>query len=595
NQNPSVHWDQKITITEDMSDYVIKSASIQVVVNATVDQDVDCPGDTLATDGGANLNQQESYDFVRFYVLVSDLSKSKVWEMAYLQPTDLGQGNPPGDDTLSDSYLIPYDEADLKYFLTSVLSSDNHNFTLTMGIRIYTADNSDTYDNDEFHELLIKSVNLTFSYEKTINQQTSISWNQIGEKVSENIPITNYTGFQVSKATLNFEYMINDTWSSSSPNSEIRVLINNIKHTESVKLSTGTQTFQDASPDGFDLTSLISDDVNISIQVFIADADFELNRTIKVSIDNFSLNITYTVDFDDYQTTLQLFLNGKDKTSSPSIDIPIGQNLTITVKYLNQTGGHITGANIELTGIVGIDHLKELTNNYSITVNTTDMGIKNPFHSLTIEATKTNFQTQPISPNIIVRPRDTEIITVSGEPTIDIDVGEDAQIAIMLNDTDNDKLIKGAIVTYTCTGLVPIPIVLTETNGIYEGVIENPSEGLYTITISAYAENYEFEDLIITLNVGEYVPQEQPDWSWVIYILIGAILGLVMIFSLYLKIWRFPPLVRKIRKVRKKIKKGRKIKPLSFQNRKELVEKIFHEPKQILKFEKTPINKEGGV
>ncbi|MFX1568374.1 MAG: hypothetical protein ACFFCV_08395, partial [Promethearchaeota archaeon] len=40
-QQPSVHWDQNISIPTDMSDYVIKSASIQSIINATVDENLD--------------------------------------------------------------------------------------------------------------------------------------------------------------------------------------------------------------------------------------------------------------------------------------------------------------------------------------------------------------------------------------------------------------------------------------------------------------------------------------------------------------------------------------------------------------------------
>ncbi|MHA1875064.1 MAG: hypothetical protein ACTSUC_01305, partial [Promethearchaeota archaeon] len=193
NQNPSVHWDRNFTMPVDMSNFIIKSASLQVTVNATVDKDVDCPGDTV--------DQQESYDYVRFYVLVSDLTKTKVYEMAYLQPTDLGAGNPPGNDTLSDTYLIPYLEDDLIFYLNSVLNTDNYNFTVTLGIRIYTADNSNEYDNDEFHEILIKSVNLTFEYEKKINQLNKASWKQDGDLIPAN--------YEIENATLNFKYMIN--------------------------------------------------------------------------------------------------------------------------------------------------------------------------------------------------------------------------------------------------------------------------------------------------------------------------------------------------------------------------------------------------
>ncbi|MFX1419385.1 MAG: hypothetical protein ACFE9N_10735 [Promethearchaeota archaeon] len=589
NQNPSVHWDRNVSTFVDMSDYEIKSAFIQAVVSASVDRDVDCPGDTIATDGGANLNQRESYDYVRFYVLISDLPKNKVYEIAYLQPTDLGQGNPPGDDTLPDTYLIPYSEEDLIYFLTSVLSTDNFNFTITLGIRIYTADNSDTYDNDEFHELLIKSVNLTFTYEKKINPQTSFSWVQVGEKVSDNIPITNYTSFQITEALLYFEYMINDTWVSSSRNSEIRVLINNIIYTESIKLSTANQTFKEANPNGFDVSSLISDDVNVSIQVYLAD-DFELNRTIMVSIDNVFLNISYRVSFEDYHTSLQLFLNDVDKTPpiyDPSIEIPIGQNITITVKYTNQTGGHIPNANVQLSGVSFTKDLKEFANNYSITLNSTlhlSMGI----NSLKIEATKTNFETKIYNPTIIVRKIYTEIMTVSGGNTINIDVGESVQLEIMLNDTDNDKLIKGAIVTYKVVDLDPIPRVLTENNGIYEGEIVTPPEGPYTIIISAYAgEYYEFNDFEIALYVGTYVPQPQPDWSWLIYTLIGAILGLVLVFTLYQTHFKYPPLVRKIRKLKKKVRKGNKTKPIPVNKREEIIKDNIQEHARILDLEFT--------
>jgi len=570
NQNPSVHWDRNFTMPEDMSDYIITTASIQARVNATVDQDVDCPGDTVPIDGGGpnSLDQTESYDYVRFYVLLSDLAKEKVYEIAFLQPTDLGEGNPPGNDILSNTYLIPISEDVLIFYLASVLSTDYYNFTVTLGIRIYTADNYNNYDNDEFHELLINSVILNFTYEKKINQQTSISWNQEGDK-PDDISSDNVT---VNEAILNFRYMINDTWTPLSPNSEIQVLINGFTHTETINLWDDAKTyFQDAKSVGFDVTYLIDEDknINLSIQVFLAD-EFELNRTIAIAIDNISLYVSYTVFFDDYQTNLQLFLNGEDKTLSPSAELPIGQNLTITVKYTNQTGGHISGAGIQLTGVGIIENLKEFADNYSKTINVTQelsMGI----NYLNIEATKTNYQTKLINPTITVRKINAEIITVSGESNINIDVGENAHLEIMLNDTDNGELIKGAIVTYTWN-LDPIPRVLTEDNGIYEGEIENPPEGFYTITISVFVgEDYEFEDFEITLNVGAYVPGTQPDLGWLIYILIGAILGLVLIFTLYQTHFKYPPIVRKIRKLKKKVRKTKKTKQIIVNSREQLI------------------------
>jgi hypothetical protein len=64
---------------------------------------------------------------------------------------------------------------------------------------------------------------------------------------------------------------------------------------ETIKLSSATTTFQEAKTGGFDVTSLILKDVNISvaIQVFIADT-FALNQDITISITDVYLEISYT-------------------------------------------------------------------------------------------------------------------------------------------------------------------------------------------------------------------------------------------------------------------------------------------------------------
>ena len=143
-----------------------------------------------------------------------------------------------------------------------------------MGIDIDCEDNYQQPDRDTYYSLLIKTCNLTFDYEKKINQLSSVSWNQICNKISD---ISNHTVL-VTGANLNFKYKVDQTWPELSPNSEIQILINDNKHTESVKLSTATTSFQNAKSGGFDITSLITDDVNFSLQVSIAD-EFALNNT----------------------------------------------------------------------------------------------------------------------------------------------------------------------------------------------------------------------------------------------------------------------------------------------------------------------------
>ena len=570
-----------------MSDYEITSASLSAVVNGSVATfSADPPdysdGVDTANDG---CDQFATGDYVRFYILFSDLNKDKVYEAAYNQTYNLGQEADPEIDKMYDTQMIPVTEETLIFFLTSILNSDDYNFTLTIGMRIWCEDNF-PQDSDWWKLLIIKSVNLNFTYEKWINQQTSISWNQVGNKISESITITNYTSFEVTEAILNFEYKINDTWPSASPNSEISISMNNMMHTETIKLSTATTTFQDAKPDGFDVASLISDDVNLSIQVFLAD-EFELDKRITVSITNISLDISYTVFFDDYQTNLQLFLNGVDRTLTPSIELPVHENLTITVKYTNQTGGHLEDANVRFTSGL-IDNLTQNADNYSITFNVTKR-LSMDDNILKIKAQKRNYEFQEIQIIVTVRKIIVEAITVSGESTINIASGEDASLEIMLNDTDNDKLIEGAIVTYS---IVPSwdggQGFLTEDNGIYEAIIENPPDGLYTITISAIiGSDYEVADFEITLNVGAYIPPEPGrDWGWLISLLIyvfsGVIIGVASLFTIYIKYWRYPPLVRKIRALKKKVYKAKKIKPILVRKREEIVKDNIQNNKSIL-------------
>ncbi|MFW9882362.1 MAG: hypothetical protein ACFFG0_55580, partial [Candidatus Thorarchaeota archaeon] len=88
---------------------------------------------------------------------------------------------------------------------------------------------------------------------------------------------------------------IDTPWSvTSTTNSEIRVLINNNLMSERVNLLTANSSFQDAKEGGYDVTSLILKDLNItlSIQVFLAD-EFGLDQNITISIDDVYFIISY--------------------------------------------------------------------------------------------------------------------------------------------------------------------------------------------------------------------------------------------------------------------------------------------------------------
>ena len=290
-QSTSVHWERNVSLPVNMEDYIITSASLSAVVNATVSANngggggIEVPGDPV--------DDASTYDYVKFYVLLSDLAKNKVYEIAYNQTIDLGKDSVGATDYMPDTFMNIVSEEVLIFFLSSVLSTDNHNFTITLGIRIWCEDNW-VSDQDRWDELLIKSCNLTFTYERKIDQFTSVSWNQNAGKISD---LSN-GNIIVNEAKLNFKYKIDQTWPSYlSPNSEIKILINENPHAESIKLSSANTSFQEAKVGGFNVTSLITDDVNLSIQLFLAD-DFRLDKNITISIDDVFLNITYTVTVD---------------------------------------------------------------------------------------------------------------------------------------------------------------------------------------------------------------------------------------------------------------------------------------------------------
>ena len=291
-QAPSVHLERNITMPVDMSDYIITSVSLSTVVNATVSANngiwggIEVPGDPV-TDAA-------TYDYVRFYVLFSDLTGNKVYEVAFNQSTDLGNDTAGATDDMFDTFLHNKPQNKLIEYLTSVLNTDNRNFTITLGIRIWCEDNLD-WDEDQWDDLWIKSFNLTFTYVKKINRFTSISWNQEGNDISGN-------NTQIVSAHLNFKYKIDQNWTVSSPNSEIRILVNNNSYSEVVKLTDYifSSNFQEAKSGGYNVTSLILKDTNItlSIQLFLAD-DFGLDREIKVSITDVYFYITYVISYTD--------------------------------------------------------------------------------------------------------------------------------------------------------------------------------------------------------------------------------------------------------------------------------------------------------
>jgi hypothetical protein len=77
NQIPHIYWRFNVSMGFDMSDFEIINASIEVIMNASVDQNVDVPGDTTAVYSPVRaLNQIAAYDYIHYTVEVSDMNVS---------------------------------------------------------------------------------------------------------------------------------------------------------------------------------------------------------------------------------------------------------------------------------------------------------------------------------------------------------------------------------------------------------------------------------------------------------------------------------------------------------------------------------------
>ena len=332
---PAVRWKRNITLPINMSDYRITAASIKAVFNATVQArwrtngGIEVPGDSVSP------GQGDTWDFARFNVEISNLvNPGQKYELAHNKTSNLGDDDVAGTwDYIYDTDMTNNnDEQLLIAILENILSSgDNQNLTIILGIDIYCADNDATYDEDNFEELLIRSLNLTFTYVKKIDQLTSLSWNQIGDMINH----TNeqyYSHIHIDNARLNFKYKINQTWHSESINSEIRFLINNIEQTEYAytKLKSYNHTeldgkFIEVKSGGYDITDYIPIEKNITltIQILMLD-EFNLDRVINISIDDVYFLISYTIfyDFDD---------DDDDDKTKPSITKEPWINLLIAI------------------------------------------------------------------------------------------------------------------------------------------------------------------------------------------------------------------------------------------------------------------------
>jgi hypothetical protein len=199
------------------------------------------------------------------------------------------------------------------------------------------------------------------------------------------------------------------------------------------------------------------------------------------------------------------------------------------------------------------------------------------------------YQINTVDIRITVNRVSTLINTTSGLIAVEIASSDDFLIKIVLNNTDFEGTITNATVTYIWENGQGI---LTDSNndGIYETTLNDVPAGTYRIRIYAYAgENYDFrDDFEIVLNV---IAPPGTDITIIIVSMVAGVVGLTVAFVLYQKHFKYPAKVRMMRKIRKKIGKGKKTKPLTVETRDNIVRSEIERNKDMLKIEKESVDK----
>ncbi|TFG01318.1 MAG: hypothetical protein EU542_07115 [Promethearchaeota archaeon] len=289
-QNTAIQWDNQINIQDDMSDYIITDANFKIKVNATVSA---LSGEVFPqpnSNSGLDPIESESTggrfdigDYLRFYAFLSNLEKNITYQVAEFVPAGLGIDNGQFD-YLNDTIIEPENIENFIFYLSEVLKTDNHNFTLTLGMEFYCEDDWST-DWDYFNEVYIKECNFSFTYQKLIPKYSSISLNQITEKIPGG-------KVEILDAKVNISYSIESSWPENlSAFSEFRISINNNTLPRTILLKDFNTTFQQLE---LDAKSYIIKNKSIyfSLEVFIGNT-FNYDENVTIKINQVDLFISY--------------------------------------------------------------------------------------------------------------------------------------------------------------------------------------------------------------------------------------------------------------------------------------------------------------
>ncbi|MHA1745483.1 MAG: hypothetical protein ACTSWW_05760 [Promethearchaeota archaeon] len=503
NQSTSVQIEKVITMPVNMSDYTITDATTSSLFNASV----------YANDGvnnGVDVEidsppQPGVYDYARFYVVISDLAGDNRFEIASNQTSYLGRDDAGVMDIITDTFMNVVVEEALILYLTTVLNADNVHFKIAVGIRIWCEDNF-SFDRDNWDSLIIRNFSLDFTYEKKIDQGSGASWTESGGKI-DTAGYVNATT-QVDNATLNFDYWMDQGWPSISPNSEIRIYLNEFLIPETVKLTNATTSPQKFSTGG--IASLIEENQNItiSIQVFIAD-NFLMDSNKSLHIDNVSLDVGYTIVEVSPPIVTEFFTLG-----SLTREIPWNDTFTIFVNYtelLSKNG--IKNAQYEIQWIENYQMMELENGIYQIDCNTSTT-LLNQQYSLIITVKSEKFylsKSLSVEINIVGRPTKLNVffseLNITDSPVVSSQIMDPLNISTQFLDVGSGENIQNANISLIGSKINSSMYQINETEDLYNILIDTESLGLGTFLISLNYEGPNYQDGFSQIRI-EVTPRE---------------------------------------------------------------------------------------
>ncbi len=305
-----------------------------------------------------------------------------------------------------------------------------------------------------------------------------------------------------------------------------------------------------------------------NIIIYTNDLDQKINIfTLLAQKNGYEVNtFPFIIEIVDRNTELKVFVNGIE---TQFIDIPIGKDVNITIKYLdNQTKTHIINATVQLFGEGFNFNLTENSTleQYTYIIDKDALDIKDWF--LTIYSNKLYYQPHSPTLKITIRKIKIELETGLEENTLNIHPGSSYTLKITLINKDFGGTVKNARLIYTWA-FGQGELTDLDNDGIYETNFENIPEGVFTVSITIYAgANYEFKRYEFTINSVR--PAEEALLIQILIICaISASLALTSYLIAYQKVLKYPKPVRKIRKYKNNIKSKKILEKIEIINREE--------------------------